>query len=148
MIIEQRSKGIANTGFSASSLRVVQSRTTASGRFISNFELVGIGYWNFLFSKKGRKPGKFAPVNKIMQWVRQRRIQFRNLDTGKFLTTKQTAFLINKGIRDQGTRIFQTPSKGVNIERIIDRHLSNAGDELAKEIVQDYEERLNKIIIG
>ena len=146
MIAEQRGKGIANTGFSADSLRVEQQQRT-SGRFTAEWQLVGVGYWNFLFSGQGRKPGKGAPIRKILKWVRQRGIQFRD-DRGRFMSFNRTAYLINRKIAMLGTEIFQTPSKGVNLEKIVDRHISKLSSDVASSIVQEYEKELNKIIIS
>jgi hypothetical protein len=40
----------------------------------------------------------------IQDWVTKRRFQFRNKETGKFMSYKSTAFLITKGIFKNGIK--------------------------------------------
>jgi hypothetical protein len=145
MIKEQEGKDIRTTGKSAKSLQVKQKRTR--GRFASGWELVGIGYWHFLFSKQGRGPKGFAPPKKILKWVRNKKIKFVD-DKGKVLSDQRTAFLVNRKIAFEGTEIYKNPKKGVNLERIISKHEKELVKNTAAEIKQEYEKELNRIIIS
>ncbi len=52
------------------------------------------------FSYKSKRP----PLKPIQDWVTKRRFQFRNKETGKFMSYKSTAFLITKGIFKNGIK--------------------------------------------
>jgi hypothetical protein len=52
------------------------------------------------FSYKSKRP----PLKPIQDWVTKRRFQFRNRETGKFMSYKSTAFLITKGIFKNGIK--------------------------------------------
>lgn len=52
-------------------------------------------------SGKGKKGALTAAIN---IWVKRKRIRFKNEKTGKFLTYKQTAFLITRSVYNKGIR--------------------------------------------
>jgi hypothetical protein len=52
------------------------------------------------FSYKSKRP----PLKPIQDWVTKRRFQFRNKETGKFMSYKSTAFLITRGIFKNGIK--------------------------------------------
>jgi hypothetical protein len=52
------------------------------------------------FSYKSKRP----PLKPIQDWVTKRRFQFRNKETGKFMSYQSTAFLITKGIFKNGIK--------------------------------------------
>lgn len=52
-------------------------------------------------SGKGKKGGL---TNGIEKWVKARRFQFRDKETGKFLSYKSTTFLITRSIYSKGTK--------------------------------------------
>lgn len=52
-------------------------------------------------SGKGKKGGLTSGIEK---WVKARRFQFRDKETGKFLSYKSTAFLITRSIYSKGTK--------------------------------------------
>ena len=56
--------------------------------------------YNTSFSYKSKKP----PLKPITQWVTKRRFQFRNKETGKFMSYKSTAFLVRNGIFKNGIK--------------------------------------------
>jgi hypothetical protein len=56
--------------------------------------------YNTPFSYKSKKP----PLKPIQDWVTKRRFQFRNKETGKFMSYKSTAFLITRGIFKNGIK--------------------------------------------
>jgi len=56
--------------------------------------------YNTPFSYKSKKP----PLKPITQWVTKRRFQFRNKETGKFMSYQSTAFLVRNGIFKNGIK--------------------------------------------
>jgi len=140
MIKSQISKGIRLTGKSADSLIIKGSRKLGA-------VLEGIGYWNFLFGGQGRGPGRFPAFDRMLQWVKDRRLQFRR-PSGRFMSAKNTAFLVGRKIKELGTGIFQRPSKGVPLAKILKRHEPKLLDDFSTEIQQRYIKELNKVIIG
>ena len=59
-------------------------------------------YWKYIES--GRKPGKFPPVNAILNWILVKPILPRPNDNGELqrLRPKQLAFLIGRKIKEEG----------------------------------------------
>ena len=115
-------------------LAVRKRRKTASGRFVTSqidssgklsasikhkvsrgklsFEMLYYG----LYVDEGRKPGKYAPVDVIRGWVKNKPVKLRD-KLGRFIKISEkninsVAFLINRGIHDNGilpTRFFSKP---------------------------------------
>lgn len=57
-------------------------------------------YWRFV--EYGRKPGKYPPPDKILEWVRIKPLLPRPMKNGKLPTEKQLAFLIGRKIAEEG----------------------------------------------
>lgn len=57
-------------------------------------------YWRYV--EYGRKPGKFPPPDKILEWVRIKPLLPRENDNGKLPTEKQLAYLIGRKIAKEG----------------------------------------------
>ena len=57
-------------------------------------------YWRYV--EYGRKPGKFPPPDKILEWVRIKPLLPRKNDNGKLPTEKQLAYLIGRKIAKEG----------------------------------------------
>jgi hypothetical protein len=56
--------------------------------------------YNTPFSYKTKRP----PIKPITDWVTKKRFQFRNRETGKFMSYKSTAYLIAGGILKNGIK--------------------------------------------
>jgi hypothetical protein len=56
--------------------------------------------YNTPFSYKSKRP----PLKPIQDWVTKRRFQFRNRETGKFMSFKSTAYLVAGGILKNGIK--------------------------------------------
>jgi hypothetical protein len=68
-------------------------------------------------SGTGRKGGLTEGIN---QWVKDRRFQFKDRETGRFLSYEQTAFIITRSIYQKGieaSRFFSKPFE-VGFERL------------------------------
>jgi hypothetical protein len=77
------------------------------------------------FSYKSKRP----PLKPIQDWVTKRRFQFRNRETGKFMSYKSTAFLITKGIFKNGIKpsLFFTKPFEKAFERLPDELIEAYG---------------------
>ena len=58
-------------------------------------------YWYYV--ENGRKPGKFPPINKILEWIRVKPVIPYSDSRGRLPTEEQLAFLIARKIAEQGT---------------------------------------------
>lgn len=58
----------------------------------------------FQWAENGRAPGKFPPIQKILDWVKVKQVLPRPLDNGKLPTENQLAFLIARKISREGTK--------------------------------------------
>lgn len=58
-------------------------------------------YW--IYVENGRGPGKFPPIDKILEWIRVKPIRPYSDSRGRLPTEEQLAFLISRKIAEQGT---------------------------------------------
>jgi hypothetical protein len=82
-------------------------------------------------SGKGKKGGLTEGIN---QWVKDRRFQFRDNVSGRFMSYEQTAFLITRSIYNKGieaSRFFSKPFE-VGFERLPDELIEAYGLEVEK----------------
>jgi len=103
--------------------RFVTSKIDNTGRLSGSMKFVsqqGKGYFEMLeyglYVDEGRKPGKYAPVNAIRQWIKSKPVAPRD-KRGRFMkrtpaTMKSLAFLLNRAIFEYGiepTHFFSDP---------------------------------------
>lgn len=98
-LLEQQAKGLYASGRSARSLKEVTDPD--GGR------LFGKGY--FHFQKVGRRPGRFPPIDAILNWIHDKGIHAD-------IPENSLAFLIARKIARSGTDIFQRKRSGLNIK--------------------------------
>ena len=82
-------------------------------------------------SGTGKKGGL---TSSIFEWVKARRFQFRDKDSGKFMSYKSTAFLISRSIYQKGikaTRFFSKPFESA-FKRLPDDIIKAYGLEVDK----------------
>jgi hypothetical protein len=96
---DQQGKGIRASGRSAASLKEVTEPTGG--------KLFGKGY--FHFQKVGRRPGKFPPIDAILQWIKDKGIQ-------SDIPEKSLAYLIGRKIAKSGTDIFLGRRRGLDVQ--------------------------------
>jgi hypothetical protein len=118
-IEDQRAKGIVASGASAQSLRPANVLPTGG-------QLIGHLYIGA--QKYGRRPGKFPPIEAIIQWLKDKR-NFR-IDEERGPSLKSLAFLIARKIAKSGTDIYQKKRPALSIEE----KLLEARRELAKNL--------------
>lgn len=58
-------------------------------------------YW--IYVENGRGPGKFPPIDKILEWIRVKPVIPYSDSRGRLPTEEQLAFLIARKISEQGT---------------------------------------------
>lgn len=58
-------------------------------------------YWYYV--ENGRGPGKFPPIDKILEWIRVKPVIPYSDNRGRLPTEEQLAFLIARKIAEQGT---------------------------------------------
>lgn len=57
-------------------------------------------YWRYV--NDGRKPGKYAPLQSILEWIKAKGLRGRNKKTGRFITNQSFAWGINTNIKKFG----------------------------------------------
>ncbi len=129
-IKDQSAKGIKASGKSAASLHNIITPTSGS--------LVGAKY--FYQQMFGRKPGKFPPIDEILNWIREKRITPRDAKTSE----RQLAFLFARKIAQSGTNIFQKKSEGLEVREEIKALLL----KFRKEVVAEFRIDIQKEMKG
>jgi hypothetical protein len=83
---------------------------------VYSLEIDGELYGKFV--DQGRKPGSYAPVNAITQWIKVKRIRPQ-----KGVTVESLSYLINRKIKDKGipARPFIKPSVQFILNRLEDQ---------------------------
>ena len=115
-ISQYNAKGMRASGYAADSLRVENKQKP---------RLVGAEYWAFLFSGQGRRPGRFPPVQNIIDWIEDKGITVED-------SINQTAFLIGRKIAQEGTEIYKRPSEGIDLKKIVNQRLLDTAGKIAR----------------
>lgn len=89
-------------------------------------------YW--LYVEFGRRPGKFPPPDKILEWVRVKPVLPRPMENGKLPTEQQLAFLIGRKIAREG--IAPTPALATATEDVYERFLERIGAALSADLAR------------
>ena len=100
---------------------------------IYSFTIELESYWKYI--EEGRQPGKFPPINSILNWVRRKNIPIG----GRIKTPEQMAFVIARHIKNRGI-----PAKPfLNNSFGDDYDLAN---DLANALADDIENNINQLI--
>ena len=102
---DQSGKGMVASGNSADSL--VYATDEFGGK------LSGSDY--FFWQIVGRRPGKFAPPDAILQWIKDKGIT----PNEPKMKLETLAFLINRKMATSGTEIFRGNKKGLEFQEAI-----------------------------
>ena len=133
-------------------LNLVHSDRIASGDLLNSceFDMVVNGntysvrlemaeYWKYV--ENGRKPGKFPPTNKILEWIMVKPVIPRPDSNGKLPTPKQLAYLIGRKIANEGY-------EGTNdLKRASDTIYNKYKSKIVAALSKDLEGYLEKIVI-
>ena len=131
-IQEQKDKGIRSSGKSAESLKITIDEN-------SGF-LTGSKY--FIQQTVGRKPGKFPPIDDILDWIRAKKISPRDAKT----TERQLAFLFARKISQSGTDIFMGKRSGLEMDEIIKKLVKEFMQQFAKDFKADIVQSFKKAL--
>ena len=90
-------------------------------------------YWKYI--EDGRKPGKFPPVDAILDWILVKPILPRPNDDGTLqkLRTKSLAFLIGRKIKEEG--IDPYPALKITREELDKIYRQKISDALGKDVL-------------
>lgn len=132
IIQEQRDKKIRASGRSARSLQILYRGNLGSAEgatlFGSDYEAKIVGEDYFRYQQDGRGPGGFPSIEKMLAWIKIKRIIPRDK-----ISLKSLAYLFARKIATVGTDIFTGKRPGLNIKDTIIKLVKKFGDEFAKE---------------
>jgi hypothetical protein len=97
-------------------------------------------YWYYV--ERGRKAGKFPPIDKLREWIKAKPIIAQPMKNGKVPKPKQLAYLIGRKIARRGTKGTQA------LERASERTYQSFRYALEQAIALDIEEGVVNIIRG
>ena len=127
---DQRDKGIVSSEESAKSLR--ETATNTEGK------LIGRAY--FFQQFKGRRPGKFPPIEDIIQWIRNKGISPVDI------SERSLAFIIARKISRLGTDIFQKKRPGIDINKITEDRLPTLMSDIKKIKREEYRMKFKRAL--
>ena len=104
---------------------------------VTNFEVTLNLEEHWKYIEKGRKAGKFPPINKIEKWVEIKPVIPRPMANGKLPTTKQLAFLISRKIALEGIK--PRPLLQQSIDEVFDEIKERLEEALIKDIESEFE---------
>ncbi len=106
---------------------LIRDNKKASGNLISSLKPVSIeftnnkyqcsiqiaDYWKYV--EYGRRPGKFPPMNRILEWIKIKPVIPRPMNGLKAPSEKQLAFLISRKIAREGIKPGNQFEEALNI---------------------------------
>lgn len=106
---------------------LIRDNKKASGNLISSLKPVSIeftnnkyqcsihiaDYWKYV--EYGRRPGKFPPINKILNWIKVKPVIPRPMNGLKPPTEPQLAFLISRKIARDGIKAGNQFTEALNL---------------------------------
>lgn len=96
-----------------------------------NGQLIGPHYVQYLFT--GRGPGKQPPPDAMTAFVEANPDMLaRAKQVFKYITAQQLGFLIGRKIAREGTDIYSGKKPGVDLLGVMDEHMPDLLDQLAK----------------
>lgn len=125
-IDDQKAKGIRSSGKSAESLRPEVTENSGT--------LYGAKY--FYQQKHGRRPGKFPPIDDILNWIRAKGITPRDPKTSE----RSLAFLFARKIAEKGTDIYEGKRPALDVEEkvkvLVEQFRKSLTQDIRTEIIQ------------
>lgn len=101
----------------------------SSGNSLSTFKQGGFRFG----TGTGKKGGLTEGIN---QWVKDRRFQFKDRETGRFMSYEQTAFIITRSIYQ----------KGIKASRFFSKPFEVGFERLPEELIQAYALDVEKLL--
>lgn len=131
-LLERYKKSIEDSGHVASGglVNTATYQVVFNGRWLEvSFNLEP--HWKYL--ENGTRP-HFPPIDAIEQWITVKRIVPRSYN-GKVPTTRQLAFLIARGISENGTKPTKLLQKTIDsADDLIAKLIDELGNQLQEEI--------------
>lgn len=137
-IEDQEAKGIRASGKSAKSLRKHPKPTSGT--------LTGAKY--FFQQRHGRRPGKFPPIDDILNWIRAKGIQpgmyqptpktGQKIPKPRQMTERQLAFLFAQKIAERGTDVYLGKRPGLNPDAKVEASVTAMGVAIGKELKKHF----------
>lgn len=127
---------------------LIRDNKKASGNLIKSLKPISItfnnnkiqadisiaSYWKYV--EYGRRPGKFPPVNKILEWIKIKPVIPRPMNGLKPPTEPQLAFLISRKIAREGIKPGNQFEEALNISwNKYEKQISDAISKDLDEIV-------------
>lgn len=132
VIAEQYKSNLKANGHKATEnlINSITSHITVNG-YEYAIELTLEDYYKYV--EEGRRPGKFPPVDKILEWIK--------VKNGKLPTEKQLAFLISRKIANEGT-------KGTyDLEKAIDTTINEWDEKITDALDKDVMNCIDEILL-
>lgn len=102
-----------------------------------SIKLEMLDYWKYV--NDGRKPGRYAPLDAIENWIRQKGLKGRD-KKGRFITNESFAWGINTNIKKFGIApTFFVDNTTNRVEKEYEQKIANA-------LNKDYEDYFNSIL--
>lgn len=140
-IVKTYRENLAHEGTNASKkLSDTLKSKVVVGQSVISVELRLQDYWYYV--ERGRKAGKFPPIDKLMEWIKVKPIIAQPMKNGKVPKPKQLAYLIGRKIARKGTKGTQA------LERASERTYQSFQYALEQAIALDIEEGVVNIIRG
>ena len=139
VIAEQYKSNLKANGHKATGnlINSITSHITVNGNEYA-IELTLEDYYKYV--EEGRRPGKFPPVDKILQWIKVKHILPTPIN-GKLPTEKQLAFLISRKIAEKGT-------KGTyDLEKAIDTTINEWDEKITDALDMDVMSCIDEIML-
>ena len=125
---ELAEQGKNASGVLSGSVRyIVKKETTVYAVDLSLAE-----YWKYV--EYGRRPGKFPPPDKILEWIRVKPVLPRPMENGKLPTDQQLAYLIGRKIARDGIK--PTPALADASTDVFDRFLARIGEAITDDLAR------------
>lgn len=132
---------------------LIRDDKKASGNLISSLKPVTIqfknnkfeadisiaSYWKYV--EYGRRPGKFPPVNKILNWIKVKPVIPRPMNGLKPPTEPQLAFLIARKIARDGIKA------GNQFKEALDMTWNRHYNDISSAITQDLNQAINLVTL-
>lgn len=134
---ELTARGKNASGILGNTVRYIVKRETSA--YAVDLSLAD--YWQYV--EYGRRPGKYPPPDKILEWVRIKPVIPRPLSNGKLPTEKQLAFLVGRKIAREG--IAPTPALTAASNMTFDQFLSRIGDALSADLSEAVDAALSSL---
>lgn len=139
VIAEQYKSNLKANGHKATGnlINSITSHITVNGNEYA-IELTLEDYYKYV--EEGRRPGKFPPVDKILQWIKVKHILPTPIN-GKLPTEKQLAFLISRKIAEKGT-------KGTyDLEKAMDNTINEWDEKITDALDMDVMSCIDEIML-